>query len=202
MPALALLCRIVMPTRTERARREVLDATVSLIAEVGVERLAIDEVAARSGVAKSTIYRHWPSRQFLVIEAVHGCMAPAVTPNTGDLRADLITCYQGMIRTGLEGQMGQIMASVLDAAQRDPDLDRLLRRYLHERRNPVRTVLQLAQARGELPSDLDIEVITTVLHGPFVYRKLVERQPVSRSFVTTVVDTVLDGLRVVRPLPV
>ncbi len=76
-----------------------MDATVDLIGEVGVGRVTIEEVAGRSGVAKTTIYRHWPSKQAMIVEAVHACLSPPVTPDTGDLRKDILGCFEGMVRT-------------------------------------------------------------------------------------------------------
>ena len=64
-------------TRSERVRQAVLDATTDLVSEVGVERTTIDEIANRSGVAKTTIYRHFASKQALVVEAVHACTSAA-----------------------------------------------------------------------------------------------------------------------------
>jgi AcrR family transcriptional regulator len=181
--------------RSDRARREVLEATAALVGEVGVERVTIDEVAQRSGVAKTTIYRHWPTKQTLVVEAVKGCIAPLPTPNSGDLRRDLLACFESMIQSGLDGRVGAMYASLLDAAQRDAELDSLMRSFQDERRLTVRTVLQLAQARGELPADLDLDFGVTLLVGPLIYTKIVLGRPVTRRFLESVVDGVLGGLR-------
>ena len=188
-------CVAVVRHRSERARREVLETTADLLAEVGVERVTIDEVAARSGVAKTTIYRHWPSKQALVAEAVHGCMAPIPTPNTGDLRQDLYRCFEGMVASSLSGRVGSMYPSLLDNAQRDPELNRIMSEYQHERREPIITVLQLAQARGELTSDLDLELAATLLIGPLKYQRLVLQDRVTEDFLRAVIDGVLTGLQ-------
>jgi AcrR family transcriptional regulator len=181
--------------RSERARAEVLEATADLVADVGVDRVTIDEVAARSGVAKTTIYRHWPTKQALVVDAVRSvCFPEAATPNTGDLRADLIACFEGMVRAGLSGRTGQMLPSLLDCAHRDPALDLLLRDYLRERSGPTRTVLELAVLRGELPADLDLDFAVTLVVGPLIYRKVILRQPVTAPFVEAVVDATLRAL--------
>ena len=181
--------------RSERARMEVLEATADLVAAVGVERVTIDEVAARSGVAKTTIYRHWPSKQSLVVDAVRTvCFPEANTPNTGDLRADLMACFEGMVRAGLSGRTGQMLPSLLDCAHRDSALDDLLRDYLRERSAPARTVLELAQLRGELPAGLDLDFAVTLVVGPLIYRKVVLREPVTAEFLASVVDASLRAL--------
>jgi AcrR family transcriptional regulator len=145
-------------------------------------------------VAKTTIYRHWPNRGALVTEAVHTCMAPAAPPPEGDLRGGLLACFESAIRTGPETRVGEMMLSLLDAAQRDPELDRLLRGYVEERRRPVTLVLESARARGELPADVDVELLATLLAGPIVYTKLVLRKAVTRELVADVVDSVLAGV--------
>jgi AcrR family transcriptional regulator len=183
-------------TRSERARREVLAVAADLVMAVGVERLTIDEVANRSGVAKTTIYRHWPNKGALVTEAVHGCMAPTPPPPEGDLRGGLLACFEGAVRSGgPESRVGEMMLSLLDAAQRDPELDRLLRGYVAERRRPVLEVLEAARARGELAPDADLELLATMMAGPVVYTKLLLRQPVTRELVENVVDGVLKAAR-------
>ena len=75
--------------RSEEAHRAVLDATVELLVEVGVEGTTLEEVAARSGVAKSTVYRHFGTREGLLASAAHRCAGSLVTPDTGSLEGDL-----------------------------------------------------------------------------------------------------------------
>jgi AcrR family transcriptional regulator len=181
--------------RSERARSEALDAAADLVAEVGVDRLTIDEVAARSGVAKTTIYRHWPTKQALVVDAVRAsCRFVTATPNSGSLRDDLIACFDALVQASLSGRRGMILPSLLDTAARDPEMDHVLQEYLRERCLPARTVLQLAQLRGELPADLDVDLAVTLLVGPILYRKLLEREPVTAGFVASVVDALLRAL--------
>jgi hypothetical protein len=85
--------------------------------------------------------------------------------------------------------------SLLDNAQRDPELNRIMSEYQHERREPIITVLQLAQARGELTSDLDLELAATLLIGPLKYQRLVLQDRVTEDFLRAVIDGVLTGLQ-------
>ena len=181
-------------SRAERVREQVLDATVALVAEVGVERTSIDEVASRSGVAKSTIYRHFPSKQVLVIEAVHTCMSIPTVTDSGSLRDDLISCFSGMTRATYEGKLGSMQLSLMDAAQRDPELGRLLRAQTDQKRRFATAVLERAVAAGDLRADVDIELTVTLLSGPLVYTKLIRLQPVTNELIASVVDSVLAGI--------
>lgn len=187
-------------SRAERVRQQVLDATVALVAEVGVERTSIDEVASRSGVAKSTIYRHFPSKQVLVIEAVHTCMSIPTVTDTGSLRDDLISCFSGMTRATYEGKLGSMQLSLMDAAQRDPELGRLLRAQTDQKRRFATAVLERAVAAGDLSADVDIELTVTLLSGPLVYTKLIRLQPVTNELIVSVVDTVLAGVVARQPV--
>jgi AcrR family transcriptional regulator len=187
------------PSRSERVRQLVLDTTADLVAELGVERTSIDEVASRSGVAKSTIYRHFPSKQVLVVEAVHACThIPAVT-DTGSLRDDLISCFSGMTKASYEGRLGDMMLSLMDAAQRDPELGRLVRGQAEQRRRFATAVIQRAVERGEFAGDVDVDLLVTMLSGPLVYTKLVRRQRVTEELVAAVVDSVLACYRSAIP---
>jgi AcrR family transcriptional regulator len=172
----------------------VLDVVVDLVGEVGVERVTIEEVALRSGVAKTTIYRHWPSKQALVVEAAATCLREVFTPNSGDLRLDLITCFEGFIRSSRNARLDPVYPALLAASRHDAELARLLRQFQDERRVPVITVLQLAQSRGELPSDLDIQLAASLLIGPIMYHKVVLHELVDRAFIEGVVDGVLVGI--------
>ncbi|MEO7370452.1 MAG: TetR/AcrR family transcriptional regulator [Ilumatobacteraceae bacterium] len=184
-------------TRSERARQAVLDATADLVAEVGVERTTIDEIANRSGVAKTTIYRHFASKEVLVVEAVHACtfIMPAVT-DTGSLRDDLISCFSGMTKASFDGRLGDMTLSLMDAAQRDPELGRLVRAQTEQRRRFATDVINRAVARGDLPVDVDVDLLVTLLSGPLVYTKLVRRQRITDELVSAVVDSVLSGYAV------
>ena len=188
------------PSRSDVARREALAAAADLIAERGVDNLTIEDVAARSGVAKTTIYRHWPTRGPLIIDAVRSCWAHLPTPDTGDLRTDLVRLFEGMVRVDLTSLAGRIMPSLLGAAARDPELDRLTRELVEERARPVREILARAVARGELPADLDEEVALGLVVGPLLYRKVHRRQALTQQYLEACIDGAIAGLRATEPV--
>ena len=181
----------VQGSRSQRARQAVLDATADLVADVGVERTTIDEIASRSGVAKTTIYRHFSSKQALVVEAVHACTHIPVVTDSGSLRDDLISCFSGTTKASYDGRLGDMMLSLMDAAQRDPELGRLVRAQTDQRRRFATEVIERAVSRGDLPADVDVDLLVTLVAGPLVYTKLVRRQRVTDELVAAVVDSVL-----------
>src|SRR5436190_2605757 len=98
--------------RSEEARRKALAAATDLIVERGVANLTIEEVAHRSGVAKTTIYRHWPERASLVLDTVRACFAAVPTPDTGTLRGDLDAYFAGRMMADLTGTVGDLMPAI------------------------------------------------------------------------------------------
>ncbi|MBA3604751.1 MAG: TetR/AcrR family transcriptional regulator [Actinomycetota bacterium] len=180
--------------RSEEARRKALAAAAELIVERGVSSLSIEEVAARSGVAKTTIYRHWPERASLIIDTVRSTFEHVGTPDTGSLRGDLLTFFGGLVRADLSGTTGRIMPCLIDAAGRDPEIETLLERIGVERQQPVLAIVARAQARGELPAELDPTVVIGTIVGPIVFRKLVQRLPVDLAYVEACLDVAIGGL--------
>jgi AcrR family transcriptional regulator len=189
------------PSRSDVARREALAATADLIAERGVDNLTIEDVAAPSGVAKTTIYRHWPSRGPLIIDAVRSCWAHLPTPDTGDLRTDLVRLFEGMVRVDLSSLAGRIMPSLLSVAGRDPEVERLTRELAEERARPVREILGRAVARGELSTAVDEEVALGLVVGPLLYRKLHRRLPLTTEYLEACIDAAVVGLQAMAPVP-
>ena len=181
------------PSRSERVRRQVLDAVVELIDEGGIDKLTMEGVAARSGVAKTTVYRHWPTRSALIVDAVRGCWAHLVSPDTGDLRADLRTAFATMQETEL-GPVSRLMPSLLAASLRDPELERLTRTLGDERRRPIVEMLERARDRGELPLDLDLDLAFGVVLGPLVFRKVNLREPITDAYLDGVIEVAIAGL--------
>jgi AcrR family transcriptional regulator len=187
--------------RSDEARRKAIAAAIDLILERGVANLSIEEVAARSGVAKTTIYRHWPERASLIIDTARATFEHVRTPDTGSLRGDLDEYFNGMIRSDLSGRVGRLIPCLIDAAARDPEIEMLLERITIERQQPLLTIVSRAQERGELPPDLDRDVVIGTVLGPLVFRKVLLRRPVDAAYVSKCLDVALAGLgaRAVEP---
>jgi AcrR family transcriptional regulator len=174
-------------------------AAADLISERGVSNLNIEEVAARSGVAKTTIYRHWPERASLIVDTMRSSFEHVGTPDTGSLRGDLAAFFGGLIRADLSGRVGRIIPCLIDAASRDPEIELLMDRISEERQRPIRAIVDRAQARGELPPDLDPDVVVGTIVGPIVFRKVIWRQPVDPEYLDGCLDVVVAGLQATAP---
>ncbi len=181
--------------RSEEAHRAALDATVELLLEAGVEGVTLEEVASRSGVAKSTLYRHFGSREALVAKAAQICVIELPTPDTGSLADDLRYLFGRFTDTDEERKVADLLPLLIDAAKRDPRMDELVDEVLAERKRPLRTVLQLAQLRGEIGRDLDLDTALAIVIGPFTYRRLIERREATPEFIEAVLAASIAALK-------
>jgi AcrR family transcriptional regulator len=181
--------------RSSAAHQAALAATVELLFEVGVEGVTLEEVASRSGVARSTLYRHFGSKEALVVAAASCCLVQHPTPDTGSLERDLRFLFERFRQDEETKRVPQLLALLLDAAQRDPALGQLLESLIEERRRPLRTVLQLAQHRGEIGPGIDLDTALALIIGPFTHRRLIDRVEADDVFVETILTAAITGLR-------
>jgi AcrR family transcriptional regulator len=164
------------------------------VAARGVSQLTIEEIAAQSGVAKTTIYRNWPDRTMLILDAVNAHFEHAGAPDTGTLHGDLEAFYLGVARADKDGYNARVMPCLVEAATRDPEMGALLERIGEQRTRIVLQIVERAQRRGELPDDLDPDVVVCSIIGPLVFQKLVRRRPVDAPFVARCLDVAVRGL--------
>lgn len=181
--------------RSEEANRAATTTTVELLLEGGVEAVTLEEVAARSGVAKSTLYRHFGSREQLIAEAAARCVVEHPTPDTGSLASDLRWLFERFGSNESERLVNTLLPLLIDAARRDPNMADLVGDLIGHRRRPVLTVLRLAQLRGEIAAELDLDVAYAMLVGPFTYRRVVEQVEVTPDFAEAVLAGAIAGLK-------
>jgi AcrR family transcriptional regulator len=184
--------------RSEDARRRVMDATVSALLAVGLEGTTIEEIADRSGVAKTTIYRNFGGRENLIVEAVGSCLVAGPTPDTGSLDGDLGELFGGYDHDE-HRPINELLPLLLDERRRDPAMHAAVEAILAERQRPLRTVLQLAQLRGEVDPDLDLDIALAVLIGPLTYRRVVQGEAITDDFIAAVLPGAIAALRSTVP---
>jgi len=181
--------------RVARSRAAVLAATVDLLGELGHVGTTMEAIAERSGVAKTTIYRHWPSRAPLLIDAFHTRVEHGDHQPTGDVRSDLVAIGCGLAAKLRDPQWSRIMATLIDAAESDPELSELSAAFTRERRESVRAVLERGIAEGELDPDIDTDLAAQLVSGAIFYQRLIRRRAADDDDVEAMVDLVLNGLR-------
>jgi AcrR family transcriptional regulator len=190
-----------MPTdpRVIRSKAKVIDGALELLAERGVAGTSVEAIVERSGVAKTTIYRHWPTRGELILDAIDACIEPPVAPDLGTLRADLHALIGGLCEALSTTRWAALMPSLIDAAERDPEFAEIHHRFATTRNVPMHEVVQRAIGRGELPADVDIELLADLLSGPVFYRRLVAGATLDRSYGERLVDQVLRAYEPASP---
>ncbi|GIG24152.1 TetR/AcrR family transcriptional regulator [Cellulomonas denverensis] len=177
--------------RVARSRARVLAATLELIAERGVAGVTIEAVALRCGVARTTVYRHWPDPPALVRDAFAATLAPPPVPDTGSLRGDLLALVDGLGRALAEGTAARLMTALIDAAQRDEGFAALHRAEAEARHRSVLEVLERGVRRGELDPGADLPALVDLLAGPVFYRWSTTGRAPDDAFVRLVVDSAL-----------
>ena len=180
-----------MSPRARRAEADILDATIRVIAEQGVTGATVDAVAARAGVSKATIYRHWGSRARLIHGAISSLEGPYVETEGNSVREDLTVLLWHLVEFFNRPDIGHVFASFIDAAARDPELAELHQQTMARARASFEQVVRRGIRRGELPADLDVGLFIDVVRAPFIYRRVVAQSPVRPADIEPVVDLVL-----------
>jgi len=181
--------------RSERARRAILDAALALCRARGYDGTTIEAIAADAGVGKQTIYRWWPSKGAVIMDALNEAgVKSADFGDTDDVRADLRKQMSSVVRLMNDAQFAPIYRGVIAATQSDPDLAQVLReRLIAPRVAACAARLRRAQQEGQLRPEVNPETLVEVLYGPLYYRLLLPGRPLDRALVDTVLDIVLEG---------
>jgi AcrR family transcriptional regulator len=183
--------------RSERARLAILEAAAELLVARGLSAVSMDAVAERAGVSKATIYRWWPTKEALALDALYNEWAAVRPParDTGSLRGDLLSLLRPWVRLAASRPYGRVIAALVTEAQSDPAFAvEYLARFVEPRRDQAAAVFRRAIERGEIPADTKIEVALDLIYGPFYHRLLHGHAPLNDRFVRDVVDAVLGGI--------
>ena len=185
--------------RDDSREAAILDATLAVLSEVGYDRLTIDAVAAKAKASKATVYRRWSSKAGLVVDAMQTLKPkppsgegelPCYWPNTGSLRGDLMAGVRNFADR-LASDEGKLMAAVMSAQMRDPELAAAMRESTtDEKLRSCRILVDRAIARGEVASKVGSDTFVEVLPAVMFNRLLITGQPFDDAFVTHVVDDI------------
>jgi AcrR family transcriptional regulator len=185
--------------RSERARKAILEAAGELLVVRPLEAVSMDEVAERAGVSKATIYRWWPTKETLALDALfHEWETAPSLPDTGSLRGDLRALLRPWVRRLRGRPYGRVISALLAEAHADPTFGAEYRaRFVHARREPARAVISRAIERGEIPATTNIDLALDLIYGPVYHRLLHGHAPLTDRFAQSVIDAALAGLGLV-----
>ena len=179
--------------RVAHTRKVVLAAAMELLRSEGYEAVTHVRVSEATGVARTTVYRHWPDRRELIADAIEAHKPDWNIESSGDLRTDLQRYLRRVIDRLTAGPLPPMFVTLIERAEHDEDFEQLHCRLAGRRSRPLVELLDAAVARGELPSDLDRSAAVALIDGPVFFRRLVTREPLGEDFVDRVVDTFIAG---------
>ena len=171
----------------------VFQAMLGLLASRGYREISVETLAERAGVSRTTIYRRWPSKAAIVAAAVSSLYLDRVeVPNIGSLSEDLVALLSESYRLMADGD-GRVLERLVRESGQNPELVDVVRSILHARRRLYATLLNRAIARGELPPEMDQELLLDLLLGPLWFRLLLSGVPITPEAARPVVQIVLEG---------
>ena len=182
--------------RMARTRARALEATLELAAESGIHACTFDAVSERSGIARSTLYRHWSNQSELVTDALESQdVDEHVAPDTGSLRDDMLIHMLGLGRELESSTWGAMAPQLVAAASTDPELSDILRKGSDHYLRIDAEIIERAQERGEVASDIDSTHAALLFSAPIFYRYFMARHPVDGRWITSHVDAIVGLLR-------
>jgi Transcriptional regulator len=173
--------------RVERSKAKVLAETYRQLSQNGISGVSIDEICRKSGVAKTTIYRHWPSRSALLIDACSNLGSAPKIPDTGTLRGDLRILLKEMA-DGLTANWSSVYPSIIDAAERDPEIAEMQAALHKSFMAPLHAVIQRAKTRNEIPAKTVAADLVAALVGPLFFRRWFAKERIDGRFINALID--------------
>jgi AcrR family transcriptional regulator len=178
--------------RSDQAHQAILQATLEVLSQVGYRAMTIEAIATRAGVGKKTIYRWWPSKAAVALEALTASTEEQVPfPDTGSLAGDLTTYFEQSF-AGLRGKAGTALSGLAAEAQLDPEFAREFQRvFIVPRKQGLVALLQRGVQRGELAPDTNLDVLADLIYGAKWYRFLLYPAPLDAAFAHEIVEIIL-----------
>lgn len=180
--------------RDAKTSTTILNATIDLLAEVGIHRLRVEDVANRAGVARGTIYLRWPLKEELVMDALtRAADATVPIPDTGSVKGDLVALALSSAHSLRATPLGRIFQLLIGEAALTPSYaDRLVTLHAHRRRQSLE-IVRRAIDRGELSEKTDADLLLDLVVGSVFERAVIARMPVTLKIAEAIVDKVLHG---------
>lgn len=183
-------------TRSADRTETIMRATLDLAREVGYAKLSIEGVAARAGVGKHTVYRRWPSKGLLFLDALLSRNEPVLDyPDTGDVMADLLQQTHAAVDLLGTPPWGPLYQALIGEAQHDPAVAAALNeRFIHPQAEKTVTRLKKAQKEGQIAADFDLALAMSILSGPLYFRFMITQEPVTHDYVDRVYQALFEGM--------
>jgi TetR/AcrR family transcriptional regulator, regulator of autoinduction and epiphytic fitness len=178
--------------RIERSRQVILTAALGELGQAGYGAFTIESVAARAGVAKSTIYRHWPDKVTLIADAFE-TFHEQIVPRTGNLpaRESLLRLLRHVAEIVVDSTFSACIPALIEGAERDPRLREFRHRYSAQRRESLTALISQGVTRGEFRAGIDPDLAARALLGPIFYQRLMTSEPFDPDQVGNLIDMIM-----------
>lgn len=181
--------------RDETARARICAATVSLLEEVGFANITCDAIAQRAGTSKATIYRWWPNKVAVVIDAFVETLSPQLPLLQMDTLEEYVNFHIKQFSKGVCGRNGRLLSAIIAAAQNDPEVEAaFLSHWIKPRRTIARKALQRFQSMGHLPTEFDIEQVLDLMYGPLHFLLMVRHNKLTQAYAEKLAAILVHGL--------
>ena len=182
--------------RSEKTKMAILSAAYELLLENGFGTVTIEKIAERAGVSKATIYKWWPNKAAIVMDAFFdAAVVKLPIPDTGSTINDMIIQVNNLAKF-LISREGKVINEIIAEGQFDQKLAETYRMvYFKPRRLDSRYILERGISRGELKEDLDIELVMDLIFGPLFYRLLITGDMVDEAFIKNIINYAFEGVK-------
>src|SRR3984885_10636736 len=177
--------------RVERSKAAVLFETYRQLTQGGISGVSIDEGSRVSGVSKTTIYRNWPSRSALLIDACSRLGNAHQAPDTGTLRGDLHALAMNLAEQLQTAAWASVYPSIIDAAERDPEIATMQSELHKGFMAPFHTIVERAKGRGEILASKPAADLIAVIVGPLFYRRWFSKEAIDDRFTEATIDAAI-----------
>jgi AcrR family transcriptional regulator len=177
--------------RVERSKAAVLFETYRQLTQGGISGVSIDEVSRVSGVSKTTIYRHWPSRSALLIDACSRLGNAHQAPDTGTLRGDLHALAMNLAEQLQTAAWASVYPSIIDAAERDPEIAAMQCELHKGFMAPFHTIVERTKTRGEMPLGKPATDLIAAIVGPLFYRRWFSKEAIDDRFTEAIIEAAI-----------
>jgi AcrR family transcriptional regulator len=191
--------RVARPGRPRSAEVDqvILAAAIRMLADHGFDGLTMEGVASEAGVGKATLYRRWPSKTDLVLDAIRSMKPMVDHPDHGDVRSDLIALVAGAISWGGDGEYTEVVSALMSELRRNSELAAVYReKFLAPRRVESLALIRRGIDRGEIRADVDVDLVLDMLIGTIIYRSMITGGELTEAVAERAVDQVLQGISV------
>src|ERR1035438_8848570 len=180
--------------RVVRTRTAVLEAAIDLLAERGYSGFSVEGVVEATGIAKTTLYRHWPSRDDLLIAVIAELGGTGPVPDTGSAAPALQDFFPRRVQTAHSRQWERCMPALVEAAPRHPELAKMVADLTTQALGQIEDLLRRGVERGELRPDFDPQTAASALMGSIVLRRLLLHEAPTAQRVSAAIDIVMQGI--------